>query len=680
MSKFSRWLKWGAAALFIGWLFFSLSAYYVVQKPFSGPKLALLAETAVTWQQYTFSAAAVGRSLLDVAAALWIVWFALGTGLWLLNRFSLDIESNLEHLLFGLGLGLGGLGLLVLFFGLVGWLETAVFYAIAIILTLLTSKQSFSLLRRMQWPRPSRLVAIYLFLAMGLAFTLALLPPTSFDALLYHLEGPKLYLKTGQIRAFDNFPLFFPSLFEMFYMMAMALRGDITAKLLHFVFHLLLAGLVYNTAQTKLRLKDSWTAVLFLYAMPMILTLAGWAYSDLGLAFYQMAALVALLNWKRTRQKNWLILSGILCGLAMGFKYTSFLAPLTLAGMVVWKRRRDWKTAVSSLFQLAIPTTLVAAPMYIRNWLLVGNPVYPFLSGVFDGRYWDVYRTAAYAKSGTGIGLDPLALLRLPYDVTLGYKDVTQDVQIGPLLLAFLPLLLIYGISRWRKRAPAAFSDLLLFALIQFAFWTIGVISTKGLWQSRLLLSGFVVLMPALAWILQDLKRFDHPQFSLHRFINLVIGLTLALNLVGQITDWLPSAPWTIIAGTNGRDTYLRQTLGAHYAAMQAINQLPSDAAVVFLYEPRLYYCDQTCLPDSNLDKWGHAIFLYGSADAIAAAWQAEGITHVLLHQAGLDFMIEARKNSDEPVNTAVLQDLQTRHLQPVADIVGAYILYALQP
>ncbi|MCP4427695.1 MAG: hypothetical protein GY803_24690, partial [Chloroflexi bacterium] len=654
-AQLSEWLKWGGIALFIGWLFFSLSAYYVVQKPFSGPQLAFLAETAVIWRRFPFSAAALGRSLLDVAAALWMTWFALGTGLWLLDRFALNIESNLECLLFGLGLGFGGLGLLTLLLGMVGWLETAVFYAIAILLTLITSKQTFFLLRQLKWERPSRPAAVYLFLALGMALSLALLPPHSFDGLLYHLKGPKLYLEAGQIQAYDIFPLYFPFMFEMFYVMGMALRGDVAAKLLHAIFHFMLTGLVYATARRHLKLKDGWTAVLFFYAMPITLSLIGWAYSDFGIAFYQMASVYTLLCWRQTKRLNWLLLSGAMAGLAMGFKYTSFITPLFLAALVLWETLlaaltstnekdtdytdfnprlsafirvpfSEWKTAVRPLLLLALITTLVAAPMYIRNWVLVGNPVYPFLYEWFGGLHWDAYRAASYAESGTGIGFDLIALLRLPYDVTLGYKDVTQDVQLGPLTLAFLPFLLLYSLSRWRKRTPPAFSILLLFSLAQYSFWTLGVISTKGLWQSRMLLSMLAALVPAVAWIWQDLARFDHPQFSLHRFLKLALGLVLALNLISQFTDWLPRAPWTYVVGGDSRAVTLRRALGAHYAAMEAINELPPDAVVAFLYEPRSYYCDRDCRPDSKIDELGHWRYLYGGAGNTAAALHANDV------------------------------------------------------
>ena len=66
------------------------------------------------------------------------------------------------------------------------------------------------------------------------ALLVALLPPTDWDGLFYHLTGPKLYLQAGQIVGGIDIPhLNFPSLMEMLFTWAMLLRSDIAAKLLH---------------------------------------------------------------------------------------------------------------------------------------------------------------------------------------------------------------------------------------------------------------------------------------------------------------------------------------------------------------------------------------------------------------------------------------------------------------
>jgi hypothetical protein len=367
-------LKWGIIFLFVLWLFYGLSAYYVVQKPFSVPQLVALLENPAAWLTLDFAWSSVGRSLLDVATAVLINLAAWGIGATILSYVKLRMDG-LETAVFGTGLGFGILGLWVFFLGLIGGFTPAAFWVtmgVALALTLWQifknrtrinaddADFSFSL-RPLRSPRlnfPSRGITIYLLVVLGLALILALLPPTDWDGLFYHLKGPKLYLEAGRIIGGIDIPhLSFPALFEMLFTLAMGLRGDIAAKLLHFSFIPWLMALVYlissrffatesgavagvptvpQSAGTEKRQSGGWTAVLVLISMPMVLNLGTQAYNDLPLAFYQVAALVAILRWRQHEQTGWLILSGVFAGLAMGLKYTSFATPLLLAGFVVW--------------------------------------------------------------------------------------------------------------------------------------------------------------------------------------------------------------------------------------------------------------------------------------------------------------------------------------------------------
>ncbi len=694
------WFKWGAIVLFVLWLFYGLSAYYVVQKPLTAAQVTTLVQHKDLWQQLPVSATAVGRSLLEVLVALWLTAVALGIGLWLLTWLRLPSPSALETALYAVGLGFGVMGLLVLWVGLAGWLNTAVLYALTLLLTVVALPPVIPFLRRLRISPLPRTFTIFLAFVMGLALFKALLPPNDWDGLFYHLKGPKLYLETGQIVGGIDIPhLNFPFLFEMLFLLAMGLRSDVAAKLLHFVFIFLLGGLVYTIARDRLQLKQGWTALLFLFSMPMILTLGTQAYNDLALAFYQVAALLALFNWqdkassssrsvteakevgpeKQPGHASWLVLSGALCGLAMGLKYTSFVTPLTLAILVGWDFRKAWRAGIRPLLLIATPAAILALPWYLKSLLFTGNPVYPFL---FGGQFWDDFRTRAYAGPGTGIGLDPIALLRLPHDLTLGLKDASGDGQTGPFFLIFLPLILVYLITRLGRRAPRPYVALLLFALCQYLFWMVGVIASAGLWQTRLMLPAFVALCPVLAWLLADLARFDHPQFSLRRFVGLVIAFALVLNLMAQVTNWLAAAPHRYVLGPDSREDVLGRlpATSAHIAAMQGINTLlPERAVVVFLYEPRSYYCNRDCRPDSILDTLGHLEYLYGDAAAIAQAWQAGGVTHVLLFDAGYHFLVETKNAAVLPQNAALLETLRQGYLEPVAAWEGTYSLYALK-
>ena len=114
--------------------------------------------------------------------------------------------------------------------------------------------------------------------------------------------------------------------------------------------------------------KSTWLAVLIFFSMPMISTLASWAYNDLALAFYQLASLYAVMRWRlgdweierlasddlqtpsptkiqnpksKIQNHHWLFLSGIFAGLAMGLKYTSFVTPTLITILIIWTTLRS---------------------------------------------------------------------------------------------------------------------------------------------------------------------------------------------------------------------------------------------------------------------------------------------------------------------------------------------------
>ncbi|MCG3208762.1 MAG: hypothetical protein FOGNACKC_02374 [Anaerolineae bacterium] len=685
-------LAWLLPAAFIVWLFFVLASFFAVQKPFAPA-----------------TAAALAGLLLDGLTAGWLLLLALGLGLWGLRWLRLASLSPGERLIFGVGLGLGALGMVSLGVGLTGWFNRPAAYAITLILTLVALPQ----LRRLwvdlrRWRpanRPSRLAAVYLSAYAALALLPALLPPTDWDGLFYHLTSPKLAIEAGRIVGGVDVPHFnFPALMEMLFAWAMLLRGDVAAKLLHAGYGFLLTGVVYLAASRLLDRRAGWPAVILLASMPMLATLAGWAYNDLALAFYQLAAIYAITNYElRITNENPekgnspLIIGGVFAGLAMSLKYTSFVTPLFGVALITYYALRNTQHAtrdatryppfaarnsplvIRSVAIFALPALLVATPWYLKNWALTGNPVYPFLFNVFGGAQWDSFRASWYAAAGTGVGWQPGTLAALPWLLTLGTRDANYwDGRTGPLLLLFLPLVIGAGLSRRfaGRPVPAAAKILLVFALAHYLVWTLGVVWSQSLWQSRLLLPGLAALAPVSGWVWASLPGFNLPRFSLSRFVNIAVALTLALTLADVALLTLKIDPLPALAGFESRADYLTRRLGAHYAAIEQINQLPPAAKIVFLWEPRSYYCQRDCRPDSILDEFAHLVYRHGSAAAIARQWQAEGVTHVLIHRAGLEFM---RQHQPAAVDEPVLAQLLANHLQLVADVAGAYQLYQLK-
>jgi hypothetical protein len=185
-------------------------------------------------------AQAIGLNLLDVMAVIALVGLsgAAGTVLLPARESFLDFERPLLEVLLGLGL----VSLLVLLLGLIGlfpprWVAWAIPAALAVIFRkpliawyrdLMRAVQGLLSADHDQFARWLHRCIIVLLL---LPLLVVLLPPTKWDALTYHLAGPKLYLETGRVIGFpENHFLGFPQIAEMLYLWLMiAARGSADA-------------------------------------------------------------------------------------------------------------------------------------------------------------------------------------------------------------------------------------------------------------------------------------------------------------------------------------------------------------------------------------------------------------------------------------------------------------------
>ncbi|MEW5720643.1 MAG: glycosyltransferase family 39 protein, partial [Chloroflexota bacterium] len=403
-----------------------------------------------------------------------------------------------------------------------------------------------------------------------------------------------------------------------------------------------------------------WLAAAILLAAPSFLRTATWAYNDIALAFYATVALLLVLEARAQRSIRAFVLAGIFAGLAMGEKYTAAFVALALVALIARSPRATWRAALV----FSISAGIVAAPWLIRNWIFVGNPVYPF---VWGGREWDAFRAAWYSRFGTGLLNDPLRLLLAPWEATVwGHEDSPYfQATIGALLLALIPL----GVLTARRGstdvcAPRAWW---WFVGMLYVVWLVGVAQSKLLWQTRLLFPAFPVLALLAGDAFERLARLELPQFSVQRFTMLVVGLVLALTAFSYALTLAGNSPFGYIAGFESRRAYLTRALGSYYAAAEFVNSaLPKEARVLFLWETRPYYFERAVDEDAILDRWAHLRFCSGDADSIAAELRARGYTHVLLNRAGLDYILQAGYDPISPEDTRALEVFAARHLRPV--------------
>jgi hypothetical protein len=659
----ARWLI--AVSVAVLWVFAIYALYYWAHKPFSGANLVII---------------------LDIV--VWLGLLLVATALGQLSRRWFDYSNPLEEVVFSAALGLGALSLLTFGLGLVGlfhrWLFWLLFLFLAVILYPQIRAMANTLREGPILPTGTRLnrtLAIYLGFILILTFFRCLSPPTAWDSQVYHLTAPKLYLQAHRLPVDIDIPyLGFPPLLEMLFTAGLLLKGDIVARLIHYAYGSLTLLALFAFARRYFNHKVAWFSMAIFYSVPSLVLISTWAYVDLGLIFYEFTAFYALMRWLEERDKRWLALTAILCGLAMGVKYTSVILPITLALIIALRARQEGlKETAKTLLFFGLLTIMVASPWYLKNFFSTGNPFYPFF---FGGTYWDEFRAWWYSRAGTGLAFTaPWRLLIAPWEMTvLGIQGTERyDATISPILLTVIPLLALV----WRKITPEerrVIGYALLVCLIQYLFWLYGVTQSALLVQTRLLFPIFSLLALLAGYTVERLALLTRRAFSLQWFVTAVLLLALGLNALSSALQFISDSPLRYVTGFESKESYLTRHLGLYYTTVVYINEnLSPSAKILFLWEPRSYYCQRDCWPDALLDKFKHLTYKYHDAEGIVEYLHREGVTHLLLYQTGLEVILEAQFDPITPEDVATLAALQEDYLRLIHDEGGAYLLYELK-
>jgi hypothetical protein len=380
----------------------------------------------------------------------------------------------------------------------------------------------------------------------------------------------------------------------------------------------------------------------------------------MALIFYALAALYAITTYAEKNADAWLRYSGVMAGLAMGSKYTSFTTPLVCFFLILYWRRKNFREAITHAGQFSTFALLFAASWYIRNAVFMGNPFYPF---VFGGRYWDSFLTEWYTGAGTGIGWNLLEIIRLPVDIMLVYRDETYfDARMGPLFLALVPLV-IWHLIRHSQRDSTQFLSLVtinFFSILAFSAWTLGVINSSHLWQGRLLYPALIpfILPSALGWNM--IQKLDTPKFRVSFIVNALIGTVIAVTLFSNSTFVLRRNPLSVVFGLQTREQYIERTIPSYAALIKLVDTLPQDARVYNLFEPRTYGLSRVVQPDVINSNFSHDLYKYNTVEGIINHWIDQGYTHLIINNAGLNFVSNEPKPQFTPTDKAALGEALT--------------------
>lgn len=612
------------------------------------------------WAVVVASAFVRGQGLLSRAVASATTTFAplvlVGYSVWLagwrIRRRIVDsgrVEwSRLERHATEIGLGLAAVMLATFVLGVAGLLHPGAAWVVVGLPWIGPHRPFWRDLAAMRPARGAGTVFLWaaLLVTAGLTLLASLAPPTSQDALVYHLAVPRKWIADGSIGYVEgNFYSAFPMNVELLFTLGLLLDSPSLAKWFHW---LLGVGAAVVTAALALRVMASRgmprraTAVPLLAAalfatIPTAALIAGWAYVDLGVVFFTLLSIdLLIVSWRVGRDaadpeaertaSRLLVLAAAFAGVAAGCKYTAGSQGIFLVGFLVLSglfERRSWR-AVARRVGVAIGVmALVAGPWYLKNWWQLGNPVFPFAYGIFGGADWDAERARilAISLSEWGGSRSGWGILTLPWDLTTSgafFSPEHFDGVVGAAFLFGLPLLCL-GV-----RVGEEYRVALFFLIVHCLFWVVMTHQVRFLLPALAIASALIAVGAAA---------------SRARAVRLFAGgglrFAIAANVILVSIHFSSHDPLPVVLGLESEEHYLqREVPGGDYAVFRHINdRLPGSSRILFgsCGNPG-YLCDRDFHSDALFENRTLARLLEGaeSPDDLDSRLRREGFTHLL--------------------------------------------------
>jgi hypothetical protein len=282
--------------LVLAWLLYAFISY------FPHASVSLLGQAGV---DLAFWLERLG--VIDTALVLWLVAVAASLGARVLSRLGFGFRDQADRIFWGAAVGFSAFSLGMLVLGVSGFYHRWLACLLMAILTgfLLWAKRHDR--RRKPVPaepaplsKPSGalafLVAAYLAAALSLVWVSAISPETDWDPLLVDLFAPQRYIQSHGIVPLPEVPqTFFPRHVTMLFTLGMLLNGEITAKLVHFMFGLLCLLGAYLVAKCLFDYKAGFLATCILVASPLFVWEMRTAHVELGLTLFLFASVAVFL-------------------------------------------------------------------------------------------------------------------------------------------------------------------------------------------------------------------------------------------------------------------------------------------------------------------------------------------------------------------------------------------------
>lgn len=647
MHSPARWPAAAASLAALAWAGAVLWRYQQVQSPEPLAAVALIAGWLVV---LTLACAGAGAPLWRLAA----------------RRGA----ASPADVVVALALGAGALAAVAGLLGTLGLLRAWALLAVLALLALAGARAALRQRRgwRLAVPRGALVPAALVAGCAAVTLLTAVTPSPFYDQLHYHLAFPFHWLRDGHLTVFPRHAYsFFPATHSLLYAYALAALGAGAAQAVHWWTGALAVAGIGTLAAALRGPRAGWWAAALAAATPSVMLLATWAAADLAVLAFMVAALLAVHLAAHdaalaARPAPWL-LAGVLVGLAVGCKYlagVTVAVPVGIAALLV-RVPRGGLAALRRGALVVAGATVAFAPWLARNAIVTGDPVYPFLSGLFAAPLAahgmaDVARVAALIP---GSGWEHPTAVQLATLTT--FAAVGDAGAIGPAYLALLP---VAAWAAWRDRRGLG-AVLAATAVAAVAGWAAGPPT------GRYLLPALVPLA-ALAGAGAQRVLGAAPRQA-RRWLTGLLAAVAVWSALGGTTPLELSRLACALGRGNADEVMARYA--SYWPAVRVVNErLPADARVLLVGESRAMYLDRDVVLD---DPFVTPLLVtlaetQPSAEALAAELGRRGITHLLYNRHEAARIAELNGRAEylaplSPAGRARLDDFLARCLAPVA-------------
>jgi hypothetical protein len=552
-----------------------------------------------------------------------------GCGAWIAKALP-DRTSGVERFAFRMLGGLGLFSLALFLVGQVSFTQTTIvsaliagcLLAIRPLWLARQNRDSFHLGIRKEILLPA-LVVLFVLVITAVAGTAEITGDWNQDTVAYHLLGPRVWLRAGVIRpVLDNSPTAFPQIPETLFAVLLAIGGE---RAPDFSSWLTLGLLLFVSAGLAMRLglesRYAWWVAAIVASMPAVYSGSHACFVDGLYASLVLAA--ARVGFDAQRPREWATF-GMFCGLAMGTKYTGLLAFPALISccilLLFGSTRPGWGKSIKNLSVALFTACAFASPFYIRNWILLGCPIYPppphyllFCNPKYLSQQAIKQFHSYILQRGAGLGRGWLPFFKLPFNLTYHTSNFHGAGGIGLCPLGLAPV----GIVAMRRSIFARLLALLTFLLV--CAWYL----TQQ--ESRFLIPVYVI---AAVFSVAGWKHIEARFGELQRWTAAtLVGISISYGLY-------------MIAGVQSEN--LRAALSPKYAELKRQRDIPSLFSFEYLnrdpFAKNVLILDRS-VPPYYLQKsyvkpvgqWGE-LTVAGASTSLAVLPRAHelGISHVL--------------------------------------------------